>query len=270
MTITDLQAVANGIDSAANPVRLEPNERRIRVYVEGVALVDTTRSIYLFERDHLPVYYLPKSDVRFDLLEHTDHSTHCPRKGDAEYWTIVVPRADGTVRRIENAVWSYPEPLEGTADLSDYVAFYWNEVDSWFEEDEEVYVHARDPYKRIDAIRSSRHVEVRVGGETIADTTRPVLLFETGLPTRYYIPKLDVRLDLLTKSSTTTACPYKGTANYYSVAVPGADVATDIVWYYPAPIPQIPTIENHLSFYNEHVDIVVDGELQTRPTTSWS
>jgi uncharacterized protein (DUF427 family) len=248
-----------------NPVRLEPNNRRLRVVVDGVVIADTIHSIYLFELGHLPVYYFPKHDVRFDLLEHTDHSSHCPRKGDAEYWSIAIGD-----RRIENAVWSYPVPLEGTADLSSYVAFYWNKVDSWFEEDEEVFVHARDPYKRVDALQSSRRVEVRLNGETIADTTRPVLLFETGLPTRYYIPKLDVRLDLLAPSTVTSACPYKGTANYFSVAVPGADIVENIVWIYPAPIPQVPAIKNHLCFFNEKVDIVVDGVLQDRPTTKWS
>jgi uncharacterized protein (DUF427 family) len=246
-------------------VRLEPNNRRLRVFVDGVVVADTIHSIYLFEVGHLPVYYFPKADVRFDLMEHTDRSTHCPRKGDAEYWSIVVGD-----RRIENAVWGYPVPLEGAPDLSAYVAFYWNKVDNWFEEDEEVFVHARDPYKRVDALRSSRHVEVRINGEIIADTTRPVLLFETSLPTRYYIPKIDVRMDLLRPSSLTTACPYKGTASYFSVAVPGAEVVENIAWVYPTTIPQVPTIQNHLCFFNEHVDIVVDGELQERPETHWS
>ncbi len=268
MTIADLQAIATGADNSpitGNPVRLEPNHRRLRVFVDGVVIADTVRSIYLFEVDHLPVYYFPKADVRFDLLEHTDHTSHCPRKGDAEYWSIVVGE-----RRIENAVWSYPVPLQGTPDLSGFIAFYWNKVDNWFEEDEEVYVHARDPYKRIDALRSSRHVEVRINGITVADTTRPVLLFETGLPTRYYIPKIDVRLDLLRPSERITACPYKGTARYFTVETPDGGVAENNVWVYPAPIPQIPTIENHLSFFNEHVDVLVDGELQPRPTTTWS
>jgi uncharacterized protein (DUF427 family) len=248
-----------------NPVRLEPNNRRVRVLVDGVVIADTIRSIYLFELGHLPVYYFPKDDVRFDLLEHTDHSSHCPRKGDAEYWSIVVGD-----RHIENAVWSYPVPLAGTDDLSGYMAFYWNKVDSWFEEDEEVFVHARDPYKRVDALQSSRRVEVRLNGQTIADTTRPVLLFETGLPTRYYIPKLDVRLDLLRRSTLTTACPYKGVASYFSVAVPGSEIVDNIVWVYPAPIAQVPVIKNHLCFFNEKVDIVVDGVEQDRPNTKWS
>ena len=124
-------------------VRLEPNHRRVRVFVDGVPVADTIRSLYLFETDHLPVYYFPRDDVRFDVLQPTDRSTHCPYKGDAQYWSIVVGD-----RRIENAVWAYPVPLPGTPDLSGYVAFYWNKVDNWFEEDEEVFVHARDPYAR--------------------------------------------------------------------------------------------------------------------------
>jgi uncharacterized protein (DUF427 family) len=252
-------------DSEIGRVRVEPNDRRIRVFVDGVVIADTIRSLYLFETGHQPVYYVPRDDVRFGFLDATDRSTHCPYKGDAQYWSIVVGD-----RRIENAAWNYPVPLPGAPDLSAYVAFYWNKVDNWFEEDEEVFVHARDPYKRVDALRSSRHVEIRINGETIAETTRPVLLFETSLPTRYYIPKVDVRLDLLRPSSKTTACPYKGIAGYYSVAVPGARVVDDIAWVYPKPIVQVPTIENHICFFNEHVDVLVDGVLQVRPLTQWS
>lgn len=268
MTIADLHAIDHDIDNSdetGRPVRIEPNRRRLRVFVDGVAVADTIRSIYVFEKGHLPVYYFPIEDVRTDLLEHTDHTTHCPRKGDAEYWSIVVGE-----RRIENAVWGYPVPLDNAPDLRGYVAFYWDRVDNWFEEDEEVYVHARDPYKRIDALRSSRHVEIRVNGVTVADTVRPVLLFETGLPTRHYIPKSDVRLDLLRASAKTTACPYKGVADYYSVATPDGPVADDIAWVYPAPIVQIPTIVNHVSFFDEHVDVIVDGVLQDRPASPWS
>jgi uncharacterized protein (DUF427 family) len=246
-------------------VRLEPNDRRVRLFVDGVVVADTIRSRYLFETGHLPVYYFPKADVRFDLLERTDRTSHCPRKGDAEYWSIVVGE-----RTIDNAVWSYPSPLEGAPDLSDLVAFYWNKVDAWFEEDEQVYVHARDPYTRIDALRSSRHVQIELDGLILAETTSPVLVFETGLPTRYYIPKVDVRLDLMRSSSLTTACPYKGVAEYFSVAMPDGVIADNIAWVYPAPIPQIPTIQNLVSFFDERVDVIVDGALQVRPTTKWS
>ena len=119
------------------PVRLEPHHRRVRVLVGSTAIADTTRSIYLYEIGHPPVFYFPKDDVRFDLLQHTDHSTHCPRKGDAEYWSIVVGQ-----RRIENAVWGYPSPLVDAPDLSDYVAFYWHKADHWYVDDDEVFTIA--------------------------------------------------------------------------------------------------------------------------------
>jgi uncharacterized protein (DUF427 family) len=132
-----------------------------------------------------------------------------------------------------------------------------------------VFVHPRDPYHRVDVVHSSRHVKVVVDGEVVAETTRPRLLFETGLPTRYYIPKLDVRMDLLQPTDSVTACPYKGRARYWSVRV-GDRTLKDLVWSYPAPIPECPKIEGLLSFYNERVDIYVDGELQPRPKTQWS
>jgi len=261
MSSPDLQAVATG---ATSLVRLEPCPRRIRVMVAGEFVADSTDAVYVFEQGHLPVYYFPRKDVRFDLLEPTTTSSHCPRKGDAVYWSVVV----GDQRRTD-AVWAYPTPLDSVPELADLVAFWWDRVDAWFEEDEEVFKHARDPYKRIDVLQSSRHVEVFIDGVKVADTTRPRLLFETGLPTRYYIPRLDVRADVLLPSDTTSVCPYKGTAHYHSVALPDR-VATDIVWYYPAPIPEIPKIEQLLCFFNEKVDIVVDGVAQPRPQSPWS
>jgi len=132
-----------------------------------------------------------------------------------------------------------------------------------------VFRHPRDPYHRVDVLGSSRHVQVRVGGVLIAERRRPRLLFETGLPVRYHLPKLDVRLDLLTPSPTRTRCPYKGEAVYWSVQAAG-DVYENIVWSYPAPIPETPKIENLLAFFNEKTDIVVDGVAQERPVTRWS
>lgn len=246
-------------------VRVEACPRRLRTRFAGEVIADTSAGLYLFERSHLPVYYFPKSDVRMDLLVATDHTTQCPRKGDASYWSIVVGDRTST-----EAVWGYSTVLESCPDITDYVAFYWNRVDEWFEEDDQVLVHARDPYKRVDVMSSSRHVVVKVDGVVLADTHRPRLLFESGLPVRYYIPKLDVRMDLLTPTATRTACPYKGEAVYWAATVDGR-VIEDIVWGYPAPIPEIPKIENHLCFWNERVDeIVVDGVTQERPVTMWT
>ena len=142
-------------------------------------------------------------------------------------------------------------------------------MDAWYEEDDEVYVHPRDPYKRIDVLHSSRHVRVVIAGETVAETRRPCLLFETGLPTRYYVPREDVRMDLLEPTELTTRCPYKGMASYWSVRV-GDYVAENGVWSYSDPIPECAKIKDRLCFYNERVDLYVDGELQSRPQTMWS
>jgi len=166
-------------------------------------------------------------------------------------------------------VWSYEQPLAGREDIAGLRAFYWRKVDAWFEEDDEIFVHAKDPYSRVDVLNSSRHVVVAIDGEVLADTVRPRLLFETGLPTRYYIPKADVRMDLLTPTDTSTQCPYKGVAEYWSARV-GDEEHDDIAWSYPFPIPECPKIEGLVCFFNERTDITVDGELQPRPRTAWS
>jgi uncharacterized protein (DUF427 family) len=245
-------------------VRTEPNRRRVRVFFGGEAVADSSATLYLFETGHLPVYYFPRADVRFDLLEPTSQRTHCPYKGDASYYTVV---AGG--RRFENAVWAYAEPIASVPELADYVAFYWAKADAWYEEDDEVFKHPRDPYHRVDVLNSSRHVQVRAGGVLVAESRRPRLLFETGLPVRYYLPKLDVRQELLVPSPTRSRCPYKGEAVYWSVRA-GEEPLEDIVWSYPAPIPEAPKIENLLAFYNEKTDITVDGVVQERPATKWS
>jgi uncharacterized protein (DUF427 family) len=249
---------------AGHRVWTEPNERRVRVFIAGQAIADSSGTIYLFETGHLPVYYFPRADVRFDLFEPSGRRTHCPYKGDASYYSVVVGD-----RRVENAVWGYPDPLASIPQIADYVAFYWDSADAWYEEDDEVFRHPRDPYHRVDVLQSSRHVQVRTGGVIAADSHRPRLLFETGLPVRYYLPRLDVRQDLLVPALTRTRCPYKGEAVYWSAHVAG-DVVEDVAWSYPAPIPETPKIENLVAFFNEKVDIVVDGVLKERPVTKWS
>lgn len=231
----------------------------------GETIADSNAAHLLFETRHLPIYCFPRADVRFDLLRATDHHSYCPYKGTAAYWSI----AAGD-RVSENAVWGYPDPFAEAAAIKEYVAFYWNRVDHWYEEDDEIFVHARDPYKRVDVVNSSRPVEVIVGGETLARTTQARFLYETRLPTRYYIPPEDVRMDLLVASDKVTACPYKGTARYWSVQL-GDRVFEDIVWSYPEPIPECPKIKDYLCFFNEHVDeIRLDGKPVPRPATPWS
>lgn len=242
----------------------EPSSRWVRVKLGGVTIANSRRVMLLRETGRLPVYYFPRQDVRMDLLTPSGYTAHNPHIGEAAYSTVKAGD-----KAAEDAAWSYTEVLPGAPDLRGYVAFEWNKMDAWFEEDDEVFVHPRDPYKRIDVMHSSRHIRVVVGGETVAETHRPRLLFETGLPTRYYIPKEDVRMDLLVPTDTHTRCPYKGLASYYAVKMSG-QLFKDIVWYYPYPIPECPKIENLVCFYNEKVDLYVDGELEPKPQTPWS
>ena len=148
-------------------ITFEPSPRRVRVIFNGETIADSTNARLLFETRHLPVYYFPRSDVRLDLMTPTDHHTFCPYKGTASYWTIKVGD-----KASENAVWGYPDPFEEVAEIGDFVAFYWDRVDHWYEEDEEIFVHPRDPYKRVDVIQSSRPVQVILGGEVLAETRR--------------------------------------------------------------------------------------------------
>ncbi|GAC1323719.1 MAG: DUF427 domain-containing protein [Chloroflexota bacterium] len=241
-------------DSSAR-ISFEPSPRRVRALFNNVVVADSRHVMLMRDPKYLPVYYFPRKDVRMDLLTPTDHHTHSPSKGEASYWTIAVGD-----RAAENSAWDYPHPPTDAPDFKDYLAFYWDKMDAWYEEDDEVFVHARDPYHRVDVLRSSRHVRVVVAGETVAETRRPHLLFETSLPTRYYIPKMDVRMDLLERSDTTSRCPYKGVASYWSVRV-GKTLLQDMAWSYPSPIPECPKIEDLVCFFNERVGaIVVDGE----------
>jgi len=249
---------------SAHTLYFEDSPRRVRVMFGGETIADSKRAKLLHETGHLPVYYFPEEDVRMDFLEESDHTTYCPFKGDASYWSV---RVGDEVA--ENAVWYYPEPIDSASPLAGYLAFYWNLMDAWYEEEEEVFVHPRDPYHRVDILESSRHVKVRVNGEVVAETERPKILFETGLPPRYYIPPEDVREDVLVASEKTTQCPYKGIASYWSVEA-GGGRAEDLVWYYPEPIPEAAKIKGLLAFFNEKVDLEVDGEEQERPRTRWS
>ncbi len=248
----------------AHTLYFEDSPRRVRVQFAGETVADSRRVKLLHERGHLPVYYFPEEDVNWGLLEETNHTTHCPFKGDASYWSVKVED-----RIAENAMWAYPQPIDSSPPLSGYFAFYWEKIDAWFEEDEQVFVHPRDPYHRIDVLQSSRHVKVAVNREVVAETARPKILFETGLPPRYYIPQEDVRTELLTPSDTKTQCPYKGEASYWSVRA-GDELYEDLVWSYPQTLPDAEGVAGYLYFFNEHVDLEIDGEKQSRPQTRWA
>jgi uncharacterized protein (DUF427 family) len=238
-----------------------PSPRRVRVELGGVTVAASTRMMLLRQHGFLPVYYFPADDVRLDLLEASDWTTESPYKGVATYFHV---RAGD--RLAESAAWTYLDPKPGSPDTRGYYSFDWHGMDAWYEEDERIHAHARDPYRRVDAIPSSRHVEVRVGGEVVAETRRPVVLLETELVPRWYVPKADVRLDLLVPSETYSLCPYKGRAAYYSVRL-GDTVHEDAAWYYRHPLADVQSVENHLCFWQERDDteIRVDGSLVEPP-----
>lgn len=228
-------------------VYLEPSPKRVRVIVGGETIADSVQARLLSESGAQPAYYFPPQDVRTDLLESTEHRTHCPKKGDASYYTI---RAGDRV--VENGAWYYPEPLpDAPADLRGLIAFYFDRMDQWLEEDEEIVGHPRDPYHRIDTIPSSRRVRVSLDGEVLAESARAVALFESNLVTRWYLPREDVCAELV-DSDSHTICPYKGVASYYSVGS-----AQDIAWYYPDPLPEAARVRDLVCFYNERVTIDV-------------
>jgi uncharacterized protein (DUF427 family) len=243
-------------------VRIEDGPKRVRTYVGGELIADTTRPKLVWEVPYYPAYYFPREDVRAELLTPNGRTRHSTSRGEAQNFTV-----KGGNREADDAAWQYPEsPIE---ELRGLIRFDWDAMDGWFEEDEEVFVHPHDPYSRIDILHSSRHVEIEVNGVTVADTHQPTLLFETGLPTRYYLPKVDVRLDLLTPTDTTSGCAYKGFARYWTVEA-GGETFEDLAWSYPTPLPENVKIAGLVAFFNEKVDIIVDGERQERPKTHFS
>jgi uncharacterized protein (DUF427 family) len=246
---------------ASRTFNWEPSERWVRGTRDGVTVVDSRAPVLVWEPEHpVPRYAFPASDVRTDLLEPVKRPPVGRHEGATTYYDLVA--GDVTVA---NAAWRYPR-------LPDHISFAWFKhpevvLDHWYEENEEIFVHPRDPYKRVDPLPSSRHVVVEIAGRVVAETRAPVLLFETGLPTRYYIPPADVRFDLLEATGTHTRCPYKGIASYWSLSDGAPDVPADLAWAYPEPIPAAAPIKDHVAFYNEAVDIVVDGVKQHRPIT---
>jgi uncharacterized protein (DUF427 family) len=246
-------------------VRLEPTGKRVRAFLGATAVADSTRVMMMFEAGRLPVYYFPVDDVRTDLFKAGSRSDWSPQKGQATYWSVAVDDLEAP-----DAAWRYLDPMPGCSQLSGYVAFHWRAMSAWFEEDEEVFGHARDPYHRIDVLDSTRHVRVALGGQTLAETDRPRLLFETSLPTRYYIPRLDVRLDLLRHAERRTSCAYKGTTSDYWAAVAEDGSLKEVAWSYRSPSAECARIANLVCFFNERVDVYVDGSLLTRPQTPWA
>jgi uncharacterized protein (DUF427 family) len=241
--------------------RMEPCHKRVRCYLAGQLVADTVHPVLVWEGPHYPVYYLPAADIRAELVP-SGQTQRSPSRGEAQILDVKVASATAVAGALR-----YPgSPLP---ELRGLVRLDWDSMSEWLEEDEPVYTHPRDPYKRVDILASTRHVRVELDGVTVADSRQPRILFETGLPPRYYLPLTDLRVDLLRPSDAASHCPYKGTASYWSVDTGRAE-HRDIVWMYRFPLPESQKVAGLACFYNERVDIYLDGERQERPRTHFS
>ncbi len=210
-----------------------PISRWIRGTRGQDTVVDSRRAVLVWEPGKkVPIYAFPREDVAL----------------------VSGPAATST-----SQARSFADP-----DLDGYITIPWESLDHWFEEDEEVFVHPRDPFVRVDALQSSRHVRVERDGHLLAESESPILVFETGLPTRYYLPERDVDPSLLASSDLKTGCPYKGFASYRDVLLKGRR-HRGLFWYYQAPFREVAAVKGYLAPYNERVDLIVDGHLQERP-----
>ncbi|MEV6400024.1 DUF427 domain-containing protein [Streptomyces sp. NPDC051907] len=239
-----------------------PVPRRIRAALGGETVLDTTRARYVWEVSYYPQYYIPLDDVRADLLTSEGH-TQPTGRGVAEVHAIRL----GDVHRPRAAKVFKDSAVEG---LSGTVRFDWAALDAWYEEDEEVFVHPRNPYARVDALRSNRPVRIELEGVVLAESPAPVMVFETGLPTRYYVDRGLVDFARLTATDTETACPYKGRTSGYWSALIGAQTHPDVAWSYSFPTRQLQPIAGLVAFFNERVDVFLDGLPLERPVTAFS
>jgi uncharacterized protein (DUF427 family) len=246
--------------AAITPVNhVAPVPRRVRAFLGGEKVLDTTGALYVWEWPNYPQYYIPLADVRQDLLESEGHTQQTGR-GIVEVRGLRV----GTEYRPRAARVLAESPIAG---LNGTVRFDWAAMDAWFEEDEQVFVHPRSPYTRVDALRSGRPLRVELDGVVLAEASSSVMVFETGLPTRYYLSRTDVDFTHLIPTGTVTACPYKGVTSAYWSIQAGGTVHPDLAWSYDFPTAPLLPIAGMIAFYNEKVDLTLDGRQLDRPRT---
>jgi uncharacterized protein (DUF427 family) len=235
-------------------VRVEPGAKRVRAFLGGEVVVDTVHPLLVWEAPYYPTYYVPAADVAAELAP-TGDVGHSPSRGDAPVLTVRTAggtEAPGAALRYDDS------PID---ELRGHVRLDWAAMDAWFEEDEQVFTHVRSPYTRVDILPSSREVIVRLGEVELARTTHAQALFETDLPPRWYLPRVDVRMELLAPSDTVMHCPYKGSSVHFSARV-GDDLVPDVAWSYPTPLPESERVAGLVSFYDSRVTVTVDGQVQ--------
>ena len=241
---------------------VEPVPRRIRATLAGETVLDTTLARYVWEIPYYPQYYIPLDDVAAGVLVDEGHAQATSRGPAALHGLRVGEQQRPRAVRVHRE-----SPIEGLARTA---RFDWDAVDAWYEEDEQVFVHPRNPYSRVDALRSTRRVRIELDGVVLAESDAPVMVFETGLPTRYYLNRTEVDFERLVPSDTVTACPYKGVTSAYWSAPSGDTLHRDVAWAYDFPTRQLEPIAGLVAFYNEKVDTFLGGRRLERPKTRFS
>jgi len=227
----------------------EPLRRRMRVRFGGIWIADSEDVLLLFEPGRYPMAYFRQADVSEDTLERTDHTTRHPDLGPTSWYTVRAGEQSAA-----RGAWQHIDLPAHASDLRSRVAFAWPAMDAFYEEDERIVGHAADSYHRIDIRQSSRHLEVRQGDRTIADTRRPVVLYESGFAPRWYVERADIDESALTPVEHQTFCPYKGLCSYYDIGE-----ARLAAWYYPDAYSQVGRISNLISFEPDIVPVHLDG-----------
>ncbi len=245
------------LDGPAHKLLAHPFPRRVRAELAGRTVLDTRAAILLHETALLPRLYVPEADLDASAFVPSDHTTHCPFKGDATYRSLRVGD-----RIVENALWAYPDPTAAVPWLAGYASLYWDAADAWYDEDEQVFAHLTDPYTRVDVRPTSRHVQVLAGAGAdavlVAESWHPLVLNETGLPARWYLSPDDVRVPLV-PSDTSFRCPYKGRSSYWTARLPDGREIVDAAWSYPDPLPESARIAAAVCFGHDDLTVLVDG-----------
>jgi len=279
MSIQVHELLASGIGQ----LRYEPTTKRVRATLGGATVVDSTRAVLVWEpRRIVPSYAVPAADIHGELVPSTAPTTD-GELADGSLLPDVfarpvldpsVPFSAHTTAGEAVDVHANGENSPGAGlrltdpDLAGYVVLDFPAFDGWSEEDEPIVGHPRDPFHRIDVLASSRHLRLELDGHVLAESSRPMLLFETMLPVRYYLPRGDVRAKLV-RSDTHTYCAYKGKASYWSANV-GGRLVPDLAWTYREPLTDASRVAGLVAFFNERVDVVLDGQRSERPVTPWS
>lgn len=234
----------------AHSLLLEPFGRRVRAEIDGVTVLDSERGALLHETGLLPQLYVPETDLRTDLLEPSETTTHCPFKGDATYRSLRVGE-----RVVTDAVWSYPAPVDGASWLAGQAALPFSAADRWLDEEDEVAGHLPDPYHRVDLRHTARRIRVTTtDGTVVAESDGGILLAETGMVNRFYVPADRVRVPM-ERTATRSVCPYKGTASWFSLRLDDGRELTDAVWSYETPTDESRAIAGLVCL--AHDDLVV-------------